>query len=352
MATEVKKRYDWVDLMKFICAIMVVAIHTILISETEHVVTFEIAQVIGRTAVPFFFMCSGFFFTQKLLLEQKGKSGALGSVIKRLLFLYIGWSAIYLAYDFRICLKMTSGFWPALMLYLRNLIFLGGHFHLWYLPALMLAMTLLYISIRLKRFTLFLWMAGMLYLVGLAGNTYNGLIHEGTWLYTVYDSYFSFFVTTRNGLFFGFFYVMLGGLASYCQGSVHFRTGLWLAVVFMGLLHLEAYSLERYAIPKAYDMYLMTAPYTYFLFHALLGISLQIKEGFVVFFRRCSMGVYFIHGLFLLFYEKVFLWSGMALVGSVYFILVAVSSILAVWILSRVRSTLVQSLICEKTVVK
>lgn len=345
LAAEIRKRYDGIDQMKFICAILVVAIHAVPFTEFGQLGAFEIAQVVSRIAVPFFFICSGFFFTQKLMAGGPKGANALSAVMKRLLWLYAGWCAIYFAYDFRICLKSTGSFGEAMALYLRNLIFLGGHFHLWYLPALMISLALLYAGFKMKRIPQFFGAAVILYIVGLAGNSYYGLAEDASWLKNIYEGYFSIFVTTRNGLFFGFLYVMLGGVAAYRKGTVPYASGLLLSVLFMVLLHAEAYLLEWYHIPRGYDMYVMVAPFTYYLFQTLLSAGRQMRGWGTEFFRTCSMGVYFIHGLFLILYEKLFQWSGLLLVGTVYFLLVAGSSVAAVWALSKVKNPVLQSLI-------
>lgn len=342
---EHKKRYDAIDQMKFICAILVVAIHAVPFSEINPLWSFEIEQVGGRIAVPFFFVCSGFFFTGKLMTAGVAPLEAVRALMKRLGWLYAAWCGIYFAYDFRLCLKITGSLGAAAALYLRNLLFLGGHFHLWYLPALMVSLLLLYAGYRMNRMGQFMGAAALLYIIGVAGNTYYGFVEGTLWLQRVYEGYFQIFVTTRNGLFFGFLYVMLGAMVAYRKEIVPFRTGIQLAALFLLLMHIEAYLLEWRHIPREYDMYVMAAPFTFFLFQALMGAGAQLKHHTAEFFRTCSMGVYFIHGIFLIFYEKLFQWLGAVLVGTVYFLLVALSSVAAVWLLSRMKNPLVQRLI-------
>lgn len=344
-AADIRKRYDGIDYMKFICALLVVAIHAVPFTEFGHLGAFEVAQVVSRIAVPFFFICSGFFFARKLMAGNGSGAGALRALMKRLLWLYAGWCAIYFAYDFRLCLKIAGSWAGAIGLYLRNLLFLGGHFHLWYLPALMLAMALLYLAVRWDRISQFFWVAVLLYIIGLAGNSYYGLTEDAFWLKQLYEGYFSIFVTTRNGLFFGFLYVMLGGVAASRKISLSYTSGMLLAAVFMLLLHGEAYLLEWYHIPREYDMYIMAAPFTYYLFQALLSAGRQLKDRSAEFFRSTSMGIYFIHGIFLIVYEKLLAWSGLLLIGTLYFLLVAVSSVVAVWLLNKVRNPVLQSLL-------
>ncbi len=345
LEAEHKKRYDGVDMMKFICAILVVAIHAVPFTEFSQLWAFETEQVISRISVPFFFICSGYFFTRKLMGMGTDMAAAMRAVVKRLLWLYAAWCGIYFAYDFRMCLKATGNLGEAGLLYVRNLIFLGGHFHLWYVPALMVSMLLLYAGIRLRMMPQFLGMAVGLYIFGLAGNSYYGFVADVPWLRDIYSTYFQVFVTTRNGLFFGFLYVMLGGMAVFWKPTLPYTRGLLLSIVFLLLLHAEVYLLEANRIPREYDMYIMTAPFTFCLLQTLIGSGIKLKEKGGEFLRNSSMGIYFIHGLFLILYEKFFQWSGILVMGTVYFLLVAGSSVAAIWVLNKVKNPVLQSLI-------
>lgn len=345
MEQEKRKRYDGIDLMKFICAILVVAIHAVPFEELGPWWGFEFEQVITRIAVPFFFFCSGFFFIKKMMSEGTDPENALRAAVKRLAWLYAAWCGIYFIYDFRMCLKEAGSLSGAAVLYLRDLVFLGGHFHLWYLPALMVSLLLLYVGFRLKRMGLFLGIGALLYIIGLAGNTYYGFTAGLPWLRNLYETYFVIFVTTRNGLFFGFLYVMLGGMAAWRKSTVRYRSGILLTALFLLLLHAEAYLLEWNGIPREYDLYVMTVPVTYLLFQTLFVAGTQLKKRTAEFFRNTSMGVYFIHGIFLIVYEKLSQYAEVFLTGTVYFLLVALSSVGTVWLLTRIKSPLLQSLI-------
>ncbi len=69
-----QKTYPAIDILKFVFAITVVALHTNLIpnSKTEYV-PYIFTGIFLRLAVPFFFVVSGYFLVDKLFSENKEK---------------------------------------------------------------------------------------------------------------------------------------------------------------------------------------------------------------------------------------------------------------------------------------
>lgn len=70
--------YNGIDICKFICSILVVAIHipvvnapmTVELSNVSVFVNTVLQQAMCRIAVPFFFVCSGFFLYKKCQNKQ------------------------------------------------------------------------------------------------------------------------------------------------------------------------------------------------------------------------------------------------------------------------------------------
>lgn len=61
------QEYQVINVLKFICAIFVVGIHTNIMSNSSNAVQWYVLHVFFRIAVPFFFICSGFLFGKKIL---------------------------------------------------------------------------------------------------------------------------------------------------------------------------------------------------------------------------------------------------------------------------------------------
>ncbi len=66
-----------------------------------------------RFAVPFFFLCSGFFLQPKL--EGAGRWGALWRYCRPLLLLWVSWSLLYLLIPFNPLAVADSGYLAAMV---------------------------------------------------------------------------------------------------------------------------------------------------------------------------------------------------------------------------------------------
>ena len=122
------KSYTGIDLFRIIAALMVVAIHTSpLLSYTE-TGDFILTRVIARTAVPFFFMTSGFF----LITRYAKDNSKPAAFIKNTLFIYAISIVIYMP----ICIYKGDlrgdNLLPRII---KSLVFDGTMYHLWYMPA-------------------------------------------------------------------------------------------------------------------------------------------------------------------------------------------------------------------------
>lgn len=56
-----------IDYMRVICSLFVIGIHTNVFCEFSETVSTIITQCIGKMAVPFFFVVSGYFYSTKIM---------------------------------------------------------------------------------------------------------------------------------------------------------------------------------------------------------------------------------------------------------------------------------------------
>ena len=142
-----KRNYNSIDLAKFICAIMVVSIHVAPFGKAESesilsLLNYFFQQYISRLAVPFFFVCSGFFLFKKTSWECYSLEPAK-KYVKRIFRLYILWTIIYAPLRIGSILKDPKGIVYASIVCCRDIIFTGSYSHLWYFPALIFAVLLI-----------------------------------------------------------------------------------------------------------------------------------------------------------------------------------------------------------------
>lgn len=126
--------YKLLDLMKFICAFLVIGIHTRPFQTVSDVADKLFYYNISNCAVPFFYACTGYF----LIVKQQNKSvhEKIGFRVKKVLRLYVIWSIVYLPLTF--CGWIIEGNREPVYLLccLRNFILVGDNFYswaLWYL---------------------------------------------------------------------------------------------------------------------------------------------------------------------------------------------------------------------------
>lgn len=90
-----KQNYNAIDLTKFICSILVVAIHIKPFGDNVdfHFLNYGIQNYLARIAVPFFFVTSGFLLYRKTSFETFSMERPLKYALK-LFRLYVIWSLI------------------------------------------------------------------------------------------------------------------------------------------------------------------------------------------------------------------------------------------------------------------
>ena len=120
------KSYTGIDLFRFVAAFLVIAIHTSPLIRYSEIGDFILTRIIARVAVPFFFMTSGFFLITRYTYDSK----KLIAFVKKSAILYGVAIAIYIPFN------IYNGYFAMDNLYqniLKDIIFNGTLYHLWYL---------------------------------------------------------------------------------------------------------------------------------------------------------------------------------------------------------------------------
>ncbi|BDN94179.1 hypothetical protein KAM479_31650 [Aeromonas caviae] len=157
-----------------------------------------------RFAVPLFFLCAGYF------LQPAFAAGHPLTVTLRycrpLLGLWLAWSLLYVLIPFNPLAAVSEGYLPAMAGQWQmqlgdhlNVWWVGGMIHLWFLPALMVAVLILGLCQQARLPRLALLLGALLYSLALIGGSYGPLLPGGEWA-----------LLTRNGPFFSLLFVALG----------------------------------------------------------------------------------------------------------------------------------------------
>lgn len=243
-----------IEYFRLAAAFLVVAIHCSPLTTYSETADFILTRAVARVAVPFFFMVTGFFVL--------GRPEKLRRFLKRTALLYLACILLYLPLN--LYSGALSGLTPVGAL--RELLFEGTFYHLWYFPAVLLGAA---IASLLMRTRAGLAIAAALYVLGLLGDSYWGLISGVPWLSDVYEVIFSLAGYTRNGLFFAPLFLLLGARLRGREASGKGEAaGLGAA---LALVLCEALLLRHLGWQRHDSMYVFLPAVMYFLFSLLLA---------------------------------------------------------------------------------
>ncbi|MCI9132808.1 MAG: acyltransferase [Lachnospiraceae bacterium] len=199
------------DLFRIVAAILIVAIHTSPLETYSELADFILTRIVARVAVPFFFLVTGYYVLPKCLGSSgKGRNQrrrSFWNYEKKNLYLYLGAILLYLPVNWYA--GNLKGPWTLGGL-LQELVFQGTFYHLWYLPGLLLGMLLVYGLGKLVPYRILLAISAVLYVIGLGGDSYYGLVSQWKPLEAFYGWIFAVSPYTRNGVFFAPLFLCLG----------------------------------------------------------------------------------------------------------------------------------------------
>ena len=280
----------FVDVLKFLFAICIVCLHCDVLPDGSYVCWF-ISKFVFRTAVPFFFLCSGYYFSKSG--RTIGFPKALKKYVVRLGIPFLVYSGIYCTYYFAKMIAGHHGFVETVKYILHHLVFypLGA---LWFLSASIVAAALFVLLKQLLRCNKFviLIIGVVLYLFALLANTYY-FVSQAIGISPVIDMYLKIFLSPRNGLFLGLVYFALGDLLVEKEWKFGITSAIYLTVGTLGLI----------------DEIILTkdCPYgdeqSLFLSHLIFIPALFVAAKSVPFpehidtklLRKLSSGIYFVH---------------------------------------------------------
>lgn len=296
---KINKSYNCMDLAKFICALLIIVIHTSPLIKINEAANYMLNNWICRLAVPFFFMSTGFLLFRKTDLCNMQRSSVV-AFTKKILSLYFIWSIIHIPISFYELFKLEKNPVLCLFKYCRNIIFSGSYYSLWYLPAVVVAVWLTYFSLKyVKKFKIIIPCASLLYAVGMLLLTYRKILKlflHNPEILRLLSIAKKLFVTTRNGIFFGFIFVVLGALFAYKPIKINMKKATAFFLLSVALLFAEVMlSYFRFNTTEP-DMWIMLLPSSFFLFYIVTHIELK-DSGKYIAMRKMSSLIYFGHRL-------------------------------------------------------
>ena len=261
-----------IDIAKYIASVCVVAIHIFNTSSINNTTEFLFINGIARLSVPFFFCCTGYFLAEKGFENRK----IIVSYIKKLLKTYFILSLIYIPIEIIKMIGTDTFNTKHIINYLHIIIVEGSFLHLWYFPATIFAVWFIHILFKRISFKYLCLASIFLYFIGVLGDGYAGtLILFPDWLQTIMRKYKTYFISTRNGLFFGFPFVIVGVAIFRNKNILNKFTFLPWFIISIIVVCIETFFLGKFNIAEDYNMIISIFPATIFLFCTLLKMRIS-----------------------------------------------------------------------------
>ncbi|WP_207666211.1 acyltransferase family protein, partial [Enterocloster lavalensis] len=279
-----QSRADNIDILKAICAFLIVCIHVPFPGMFGSYFT-----TLTRIAVPIFFMITGYFYVDVV------KRGRENSQIKKLLKLAIEANILYLLWDcFYAVVSRNSDFFQSSFSFKNLLIFLllnesplSGH--LWYLGAILYTLIIVLIIDKLDCRKILYYLTPLLLFGDLVLGKYSTVILGREFSY----------ILVRNFLFVGIPYFCIGFLIRNGMGRRIEKKALsCLIVAFSVTSILERFLLVNIGMNATRDHYISTTflAVTVFLF----ALKYDGHEGFLsAIGRKHSTWLYILHPIFI-----------------------------------------------------
>lgn len=334
---KAKTNYPNLDIAKLVCALLVIVIHTSPLAQTAPEINFFLVDVLSRVAVPLFFVMSGFLLLGPMQYEN-GKLSATRENFYRICrywcktaLLYGGWSLAYLLI-IKIPMWYDTGWWGPYVIKdaAAAVLFVGTHYHLWYLLAVLYVVPLLYLLQRcfgekeLLLITALLWVC-------------ECLTYSYTWLGTNRIALFVWFSQKVPIIFDAIFralpLMLLGGIAArHHQRCSAYRAGM-LALTAFFICAMEVYILRAFTPNSQSFSYLIFTPFmAWWLLRFLLSApSCGLRPYRQTMCRNMSTIIYCLHPMIIDLMSKWFKISGLAL----WLVVTLLSVLLAAIIASR-----------------
>lgn len=278
--------YPWIDKMRIAAAILVVAIHTSPFALISLNTDMFITRILGRLAVPFFFMISGYFLFSnkypslvkiKKTLTQLLKWYILASILYILLMIY---NHYFSQTDFPTNL-------------IKDILIDGTFYHLWYFPAVIIGIIIVLLLRKVFSTKTSLIITSILYFIGLCGDSYYELAIHIPIVNSIIEWLFQYMDYTRNGIFFAPIFLMIGILLSEQKNKLKLSAN----IVFFGIsflfMSIEAMLVHSLNLFKHDSMYIFLPLVSYLLF----AILIRKKGKRHTSLKDISLYIYILHPL-------------------------------------------------------
>ncbi len=259
------------DIFRLAAAALVVFIHAPAIPALGDTGNLILSGAVARIAVPFFFAVTGMF-------TDFSSAEKIKKLVKKTILIYAAATAVYLPY---------GTYYSSV----RQLVFDGSFYHLWYFPALIAGVLIVFPLNKLPLPAAF-GISAALYAFGLFGDSYAYLVNNIPAINSAIDLSAKIFSYTRNGIFFAPLFLLIGNRLpeppSRAKRALISAPCLLLSIA---ALIFERLSLRGITFAPHDNMFISLVPCTAFLLLLLTSIKARPLPAL----RTISMWIYIIH---------------------------------------------------------
>jgi serine/alanine racemase len=291
--------HNAIDVMKFICAIMVVIIHAPPLLSYNETANFILVDILARIAVPFFFVCAGYLFFNKIEMKNSRVGNIISNIYLfkrytlRLIKIYASWTVFYLIWWIPFWYHHGNITIANIKGYVLSIFISGSYYHLWYIVALIYGMFFTFFMLRHFHVWIVIATAIIFYLIGTFAYSYTWVASENSLIGFILRFY-SYLGSISIGVFRAFPYLLMGFIFSKYRIKIKVSLSTILSILFLVLIGLEVWMLKTIGNSSKFSYVFSTGGAVFFIFHSVSKIKLEPKNLYPL-LRKMSSIIYFAH---------------------------------------------------------
>lgn len=284
-----KEEFVGIDLLKLMCALLVVFIHTCSY-KNQYGIVFK--NVVCNMAVPFFFITSGFLYQNSFSFAEN-KNKYMKRYLKKLIIMYMLWSIISLPvaiFNIEHVYSEKSAIIKVIAL-VRQILFVGSLGIYWYVLALILSILIISLGVIKKKEKIVYFVAIIGFIIGIFYQNYESNSNILLWLIDL------IWGSERNVFCSGLFYVCIGWV--YGKHRIKIRNRYLFIIMFIAVLgrYIEVCYFKPYG---HIDLSIFIGVEAIGIFLIALHCKNCKLKKYALMFRRLSTVIYFTHFIFIL----------------------------------------------------
>ena len=276
------------DIVKFIMALMVVAIHSSLFP--------MVLYPWLRLAVPMFFIISSYFFFGSLckLETDKDKNRRWWKYVKRNLILYGFWFVLLLPYTLYVQRYFDSGVLRGTFNFIKSLLFGDTFPASWFIQASIVSVTVIFFASKKIKDRYLFALSFLIYCFAVLRSSYWSVVEDVTLINTAYKVYHFAFSAPMFNASSAFIWIVIGKL--FAEKKIRINKIFAIVGILMSsvLLYVEWIFVRALNGSFNNDCYLFLIPTAFFAFQLISLIRVSPND-ITVFLGKSSTLIYTTH---------------------------------------------------------